>query len=167
MYLSPHDTIEYLLNEITAPETQDIPDANLKGDARASYETLERQEDQRSNEHNPLLSSSDPFDYGTSTVESTLARSRRGRPRRSITGKYLSTSHDKYSLFYGLNALEIGSVAQAKKFMSQKVVQRVINDLWGGAIVLWDNLSVHSRRKPQVFNKRYAYLPCEILVNSY
>lgn len=58
------------------------------------------------------------------------------------------------SLFFGLNALEIATIAHAKKFLSQKVVQRVIDDIWNGQIVFWDSLSVHSKKKPQFFNKR-------------
>lgn len=61
---------------------------------------------------------------------------------------------EKLSRFFGLNALEIATIAQAKRFLSQKVVQKVIDNIWKGEIVFWDSLSVHSKKKPQFFNKR-------------
>lgn len=60
----------------------------------------------------------------------------------------------KYSQFFGLNALEIATIAHAKSFLSQRVVQRVVDDIWRGEIVFWDSLTVHSRKKPQLFNER-------------
>lgn len=59
-----------------------------------------------------------------------------------------------YSQFFGLNALEIAAIAQAKRFLSQRVVQRVVNDIWNGEIVFWDSLTVHSKKKPQIFNRK-------------
>ncbi|KAJ5982953.1 hypothetical protein N7481_005052 [Penicillium waksmanii] len=61
-----------------------------------------------------------------------------------------------YSQFFGLNALEIAAIAQAKRFLSQRVVQRVVNDIWNGRIVFWDSLTVHSKKKPQLFNRKTA-----------
>jgi hypothetical protein len=53
-----------------------------------------------------------------------------------------------------LNALEIATIAHAKRFLSQRVVQRVVDDIWKGEIVFWDSLTVHSTKKPQLFNRR-------------
>jgi hypothetical protein len=39
--------------------------------------------------------------------------------------------------FAGLNALELAAVADAKKFLSQKSIQRVIGGIWNGDIVSW------------------------------
>lgn len=75
-------------------------------------------------------------------------------PRRTASAPAGSYVGEQYSSFYGLNALEIATIAHAKKFLSQKVVQRIIDDIWNGEIVFWDTLSVHSRKKPQIFNKR-------------
>ncbi|KAJ5663034.1 hypothetical protein N7507_003765 [Penicillium longicatenatum] len=65
-----------------------------------------------------------------------------------------SEDNSRYFQFFGLNALEIAAVAQAKKFLSQRVVQRMVNDIWNGEIVFWDSLTVHSTKKPQIFNSR-------------
>ncbi|KAJ5919338.1 hypothetical protein N7466_010281 [Penicillium verhagenii] len=62
----------------------------------------------------------------------------------------------RYFQFFGLNALEIAAVAQAKRFLSQRVVQRMVNDIWKGEIVFWDSLTVHSTKKPQIFNRKTA-----------
>ncbi|KAJ5567942.1 hypothetical protein N7450_010428 [Penicillium hetheringtonii] len=61
-----------------------------------------------------------------------------------------------YTQFFGLNALEIAAIAHAKRFLSQRVVQRVVNDIWNGEIVFWDSLTVHSKKKPQNFNRETA-----------
>lgn len=74
--------------------------------------------------------------------------------RKFRNSDFEANATDNLPLFYGLNALEIAVIAQAKKFLSQKVVQRVIDDIWNGEIVFWDSLSVHSKKKPQFFNKR-------------
>lgn len=40
-----------------------------------------------------------------------------------------------------LNALEIAAVCEAKKFLSQKAVQSIIDGLWKGDIMLWQTMS--------------------------
>jgi hypothetical protein len=61
---------------------------------------------------------------------------------------------EQFSLFAGLNAMEIATIAHAKKFLGQNVVQRIINDIWNGEIIFWDTLSVHSKKEPKIFNRR-------------
>ncbi|KAF8427499.1 hypothetical protein EV426DRAFT_699329 [Tirmania nivea] len=56
----------------------------------------------------------------------------------------------------GLNALEIAIVAEAKYFLSQKSVQRVVDGIWEGRIVFWESLNVTGRKKPHLYNKRKA-----------
>lgn len=41
--------------------------------------------------------------------------------------------------FVTLNALEIAAVADAKRFLSQHVVQKIISGIWNGDIVFWDS----------------------------
>jgi hypothetical protein len=65
--------------------------------------------------------------------------------------------NDLSSAFVGLNALEIAAVANAKKFFSQPVVQKVVNSIWSGDIVFWDSLNVHTKKKAQVYNQRYGH----------
>lgn len=62
---------------------------------------------------------------------------------------------DLKSSFIGSNALEIAAVANAKSFLSQRVVQKIVNGIWSGDIVFWESLGVHSKKKAQIYNKRY------------
>lgn len=54
----------------------------------------------------------------------------------------------------GLNALEIAAVASAKKFLAQRLVQKVVQDIWDGRIIFWESLSVNAVKKARVYNKR-------------
>jgi hypothetical protein len=65
--------------------------------------------------------------------------------------------------FDGLNALEIGAVCGAKKFFSQRATQRVINGIWLGDIIFFENLTVESKKKAQLYNKRSALVTCSFL----
>lgn len=56
----------------------------------------------------------------------------------------------------GMNALEIAAIGDAKKFLSQNPVQKIIEDIWNGDVVFWESLSVHAVKKPRVYNKRVA-----------
>lgn len=55
-----------------------------------------------------------------------------------------------------LSALEIAAVGGAKKFLSQRPVQKVINGLWRGDIVFWETLSVNSVKRPRKYNRKQA-----------
>ncbi len=64
---------------------------------------------------------------------------------------------DITSSFGGLNALDIAAVAEAKNFLSQRNVQKVVNGIWSGEIVFWETLSVHTKKKAQLYNARYVW----------
>ncbi|KAE8443417.1 hypothetical protein EG329_001898 [Mollisiaceae sp. DMI_Dod_QoI] len=61
---------------------------------------------------------------------------------------------DPTSAFTGLNGLEIAAVADCKKFLSQKVVQKIVTGIWRGEITFWQDLGAHTKKKPQFYNKR-------------
>jgi hypothetical protein len=63
---------------------------------------------------------------------------------------------DPTTAFTGLNGLEIAAVADCKKFLSQKIVQKIITSIWRGDIVFWESLSPSSKKKPQFYNKRLS-----------
>jgi hypothetical protein len=63
---------------------------------------------------------------------------------------------DPTSSFTGLNALEIAAVADAKRFLSQSIVQKIIQAMWSGEIIFWDSLSVHASKKPRFYNQKTA-----------
>lgn len=67
-----------------------------------------------------------------------------------------SDEQDPTSSFKNLNALEIAAIANAKRFLSQHVVQKIVTGIWNGDIVFWDSLSVHSTKQPRFYNRATA-----------
>ena len=84
------------------------------------------------------------------------------KPRTSSIAEEEPTSS-----FVGLNALEIAAVAGAKKFLSQRIVQKTVDDIWNGHIIFWESLSVHSKKKARFYNKARADLYCRLRVPKY
>ncbi|KAL2141248.1 hypothetical protein VTI28DRAFT_2661 [Corynascus sepedonium] len=63
---------------------------------------------------------------------------------------------DPTAHFTNLNALEIAAIADAKRFLSQNVVQKIITGIWNGDIIFWNSLSVHSVKKPRFYKPSTA-----------
>lgn len=61
---------------------------------------------------------------------------------------------DPTSSFTGLNGLEIAAVADCKKFLSQRIVQKIVQGIWTGDITFWESLNADTIKKPQFYNKR-------------
>ncbi|KIV99602.1 uncharacterized protein PV09_08777 [Verruconis gallopava] len=74
---------------------------------------------------------------------------------------------DFVASFDHLNALEIAAVTNAKKFLSQRVVQRIIESIWKGDIVFWETLDVGSEKEAKIYNKRKADPYCRLRVPRY
>lgn len=53
--------------------------------------------------------------------------------------------------FEGLNALEIAAVSGAKRFLSQRPVQRIVNAIWKGDIIFWSNLGSKATKRAQIY----------------
>ncbi|GAB1208528.1 hypothetical protein APSETT445_007279 [Aspergillus pseudonomiae] len=140
-HLNQRETLEYLLEELTWPTQKaiNLPQAEMGASGYSSVATTNHrtlEEDERA----PLLLSSSSSLYrffgGTRRLGSSLEDDNRG----SHDFTHDAYELEKFSLFFGLNALEIATIAHAKKFLSQKVVQRVIDHIWKGEIVFWDTL---------------------------
>lgn len=67
-----------------------------------------------------------------------------------------SDQADFASTFANLSALEIAAVANAKKFLSQRSIQHVIDGIWKGDVVFWNEVSTHSRKHAQVYRKAHS-----------
>lgn len=67
-----------------------------------------------------------------------------------------SDSEDPTAAFEGLNALEIAAIANAKRFLSQHIVQKIITGIWNGDIIFWDALSLNATKKPRFYDPRTA-----------
>ncbi|KAH9827927.1 Ca2+/Mg2+-permeable cation channel [Teratosphaeria destructans] len=71
------------------------------------------------------------------------------------------------STFANLNALETAAVVDAKKFLSQKAIQRIIDGIWKGDIVFWETLSTHSKKEAKLYNKARLDPFCRLRVPLY
>ncbi|KAK3678209.1 hypothetical protein LTR78_002305 [Recurvomyces mirabilis] len=71
------------------------------------------------------------------------------------------------AVFAGLNALEIAAVSEAKKFLSQKSIQRIIDGIWNGEIIFWETLGQHSTKQVKVYNERRSDPFCRLRVPLY
>ncbi|KAE8147276.1 hypothetical protein BDV25DRAFT_160728 [Aspergillus avenaceus] len=155
-HLHQRETIEYLLEELTWTTQKATNLTQAERGTSGFMSTTGNQRAQEQDERAPLLMSSSSSLYrffgGTRRVGSSLEEDSHGSQNVSHDAYEL----ERFSLFFGLNALEIATIAHAKKFLGQKVVQRVIDQIWKGEIVFWDTLSVHSTKKPHFFNKRTA-----------
>jgi hypothetical protein len=150
--LSYRETVDFLLRELPGPRRDSLTIAEAERGS-SGFGAAEEMPGSRSlHERTPLLSSS------ASSVYGVLGANRKGGNDLSRFGgtdtTFESCSDEQYSSFYGLNALEIAAIAQAKKFLGQRVVQKIIDDIWNGEIVFWDTLSAHSKKAPQILNKR-------------
>lgn len=65
-------------------------------------------------------------------------------------------SEDPTIAFEGLNALEIAAIANAKRFLSQHMVQKIITGIWNGDIIFWDALSRNATKKPRFYDPSSA-----------
>ncbi|KAI1859278.1 uncharacterized protein JN550_012087 [Neoarthrinium moseri] len=55
--------------------------------------------------------------------------------------------------FLDLNTLEIAAVSSAKKFLSQRCVQDLVDAIWRGDVVFWDALTAKTVKKPHFYRR--------------
>ncbi|KAF4982451.1 hypothetical protein FZEAL_1969 [Fusarium zealandicum] len=153
--LSEREAVDYCLYEI--PDFDDAQQANepANGNGHAG--------DEEAGEASPLLShfrSTDSRRGGPGPAGSSMKRNQ----LLSSLSRLTMTSEDDDSQdetdptapFKGLNALEIAAIADAKRFLSQHIVQKIITAIWSGDLIFWDSLSVYSTKKPRFYNPRTA-----------
>ncbi|KAI0397779.1 hypothetical protein F5Y17DRAFT_454663 [Xylariaceae sp. FL0594] len=155
--LSERDVVEFCLYE--------IPDPSDADDELADEETSVERE---GNERTALLGRS-PSSSASPRRPGHLTEARRGSVRRSqllaSVPKLTMSRHgtdaeeeedDPTAPFIHLNALEIAAVADAKRFLSQHVVQEIITGIWNGDIIFWERLLASSKKKPRFYNPHTA-----------
>lgn len=148
-HLNQRETIEFLLEELPTPRRGSAnfiePEAGNTGLASIQGDT-----NQTESEATPLLSNYSFYRlFGKSTTNTQLS----GTSQDTQQHEEIYAAQ-RYSRFFGLNALEIATIAHAKRFLSQRVVQKVVDGIWKGEIVFWDSLTVNSTKKPHIFNRR-------------
>ncbi|KAK3318977.1 hypothetical protein B0H66DRAFT_517428 [Apodospora peruviana] len=154
-HLSEREAVDYCLYEIPDPAPSEL---------RASGDEEEGEVDESS----ALLAQA--WSGGSESVRHALSQtgsSKRNLLLQSISRLTMSMTadadgdeedeeDDPTAPFTNLNALEIAAIADAKRFLSQNVVQKIITGIWNGDIIFWDNLSVHSVKKPRFYNPHTA-----------
>lgn len=133
--LTDRDVIDFLLLEL--PPTLSPTAASSSNEVDASHQNGHHST--QSNEQTPLLNAGNSDYFGSRNDNAANAR----------FGSLKSQCEN-------LSALEIAAVGGAKKFLSQRPVQKVINGLWRGDIVFWETLSVNSVKRPRKYNRRQA-----------
>lgn len=150
--LSEREVIDFCLYE--------IPDPCDKDDAVDEESAIETE----NNEQTALLGRARTFSSSSQRMEH-LSEMRRGSIRRSqlfeSVTKLTMSRHasdveeaeaDPTAPFVHLNALEIAAVADAKRFLSQHIVQKIITGIWNGEIIFWDRLSAGAKKRPCFYN---------------
>lgn len=147
-HLTRRETIEYLCTDLPAHRADE---GRENGDVESAQQDFL---EDASNEQAPLLES----------------------PRRNLADSfYDETPHssantdqtDFSATFANLNALEIASVADAKKFLSQKSVQNILDGIWKGDIIFWDTLTPHATKQAKVYRKTNMDPYCRLRVPLY
>lgn len=147
--LSERELIDYLLFELEVPST---PDPKTTPSSRSYRNGTLNQNSSNSDEATPLLEPSSS-DYDG------LGPPRRATFNEEDPSDELNQPKSQDALaqsLAGMNSLEIASICNAKKFLSQRPVQYIVQGMWNGDIVFWDSLSVAAVKKPRAYNKRVA-----------
>ncbi|KAI1809376.1 hypothetical protein GGS20DRAFT_590677 [Poronia punctata] len=156
--LSEREVVEFCLHEI--PDPSDNDDESVDEERPVEREATER---------SPLIGRS-PTSSEPPHRPDFLSEARRGSVRRSqllesvskltmsrhATGMEEEEEDDPTTPFIHLNALEIAAIADAKRFLSQHVVQKIITGIWNGDIIFWNRLSACSKKKPTFYNPHTA-----------
>ena len=157
-HLSEIELIDYLLSELPNPRSRFRAASSVEDHSGLVIERAGRQSNGDGlDERSRLLSSSKQAVSRSIHEQTSTQNTARSDPDED-------DEDDPTVPFLGLNALEIAAVADAKKFLSQNVVQRIVNALWCGDIVFWDSLTTHARKKAHRYNKRCVIsfnLPCQ------
>ncbi|EEU40760.1 uncharacterized protein NECHADRAFT_99148 [Fusarium vanettenii 77-13-4] len=152
--LSEREAVDYCLYEIP-----DLDDDDDETEETGNGHTR----DEEAGEASPLLShlrSIDNRRRGPGPAGSSMKRNQllSSLSRLTMTSDENDDEeeNDPTAPFKNLNALEIAAIANAKRFLSQHIVQKIITAIWSGDIIFWDSLSVHSTKKPRFYNPRTA-----------
>ncbi|KAH6895721.1 hypothetical protein B0T10DRAFT_397222 [Thelonectria olida] len=151
--LSEREAVEYCLYEI--PDPEDAQNHNDGGNGHVDEEAAE---------DSPLLARFQPNGRSSRRNPRPAGSSMKRNQLLSSLSRLTMTSDDEQDddepdptrAFKNLNALEIAAIANAKRFLSQHIVQKIITAIWSGDLIFWDRLSVHSVKKIRFYNPRTA-----------
>ena len=148
-YLSEKESIDYLLHEL--PKTDDAkPTKSARSDRNGNLSHSGTTTDESA----PLLESrSSEYDGLGPPRRTTFSDETQADSLFQMSSK---TQVELADSMAGMNALEIAAICDAKKFLSQRPVQTILQGIWNGDIIFWDSLSVHAVKKARTYNKRSA-----------
>ncbi|KAI4118095.1 MAG: hypothetical protein LQ345_001777 [Seirophora villosa] len=162
--LSKHELIEYLLRELPPVQPRsEVSSDDEEASMRRPISARMASNDQIT-ERTRLLHR----DRTTASTQPKIHEPREDASSQTWTSRTSELADDDPTLsFVGLNALEIATVAGAKRFLSQRVVQEVVNGIWSGDIIFWESLSVHTRKRAQKYQPKKADPFCRLRVPKY
>jgi hypothetical protein len=144
-HLSGRELINFLLYELPTQNPRTTGDDEESGLLRNGTPVADQLNDQQ-----PALSASSVLEQGEGISEDSSDSQRR-------QSAFDEENNDFVASFNNLNALEVAAVSDAKKFLAQRVVQRIIESIWKGDIVFWETLDVGSEKA--VSNVRHVHSP--------
>lgn len=149
-HLTQREAVEYLCYELPAADARDVNvSRQATDDLTDDYEAPAADEDR------PLL---DGFEESGISFNDDNYGS---------TSRLPENKESFASTFAGLNALEVAAVAGAKKFLSEKPIQRIVNGIWKGDIVFWDTISTKAVKKARFYNRERSDPFCRLRVPLY
>ncbi|KAL8949359.1 MAG: hypothetical protein Q9222_004524 [Ikaeria aurantiellina] len=154
-HLSEHELIDYLLRELppVVPPSAAVSDSDDDDEEALTSHLLP----------NPISSSNHTLERSRQLFEDRTAQGKAPTIQETQQPHHTETWSSRMSesvdddptlSFIGLNALEIATVANAKRFLSQRVVQDVLHGIWAGDIIFWESLSVHTRKRAQIYRQK-------------
>jgi len=145
-FLSEKELIDYLLYELPEYSEEPRPDDSGPGS----------HDDSTSDETSPLIRATSS-EYGGLRPPKRVSVDNPVGTSVSLPGDADGSARlNLDQSMAGMNALEIAAIGDAKKFLSQKPVQKIVEDIWNGDVIFWESLSVHAVKKPRAYNKRVA-----------
>jgi hypothetical protein len=145
-FLSEKELIDYLLYELPEYSEESRPN----GDGSGSHD------DSTSDETSPLIRATSSEYGGLRPPKRVSVDNPVGTSVSFPSDADGSARLNLDQSMAGMNALEIAAIGDAKKFLSQKPVQKIVEDIWNGDVIFWESLSVHAVKKPRAYNKRVA-----------
>ena len=149
-HLTQREAVEYLCYELPAADAR-----NSNVPRQTAEELTDDYVAPVSDEDRPLL---DGFE------ESGISFN---NDNHGSTSRLSEDTESFAATFAGLNALEVAAVAGAKKFLSEKPIQRIIEGIWKGDIVFWDTISTKAVKKARFYNRERSDPFCRLRVPLY
>jgi hypothetical protein len=135
-HLSGRELINFLLYELPPASGGSNGSDEETGMLRNSTPCAERP----LTDSHTSLSASSILEHGEGIAEESTDNRRRH-------SAFEDDNNDFVTSFDNLNALEVAAVSDAKKFLAQRVVQRIIESIWKGDIIFWETLDVGSEKE--------------------